>query len=273
MKQANEMMRATVKAAAAAAVLLACGNAMAASTWSVNLGGCTDVNAATYEFDCNGTGVDSTAAAIGTADYAVGTQFAAVDLDLYGGGVGVTSSPTDVNNPQHAIDNNNYVDGVLLHFDSSVILNEVTLGWRFSDWDFSVFAYTGGDPASIDPATLKLGTQLNGGAAGSWSLVASYASADGCNPSACGNLAAAIGNTSTSSTWWIVSAYANAYGTGSKVGPGGLDQGDDYFKLLAVAGIMPSSGGGSAPEPGSLALVGVALLGAWGGRKKLAPRS
>ena len=69
------------------------------------------------------------------------------------------------------------------------------------------------------------------------------------------------------SSYWLISAYDTTYGLTSSNG-GSLSSRDDSFKVLSIAGggctgtvSNNKCGGGSAPEPGSLALVGMAAMG------------
>lgn len=196
---------------------------------------------------------------------------AASSLTLYGGGFGMSSDSNGTTAPNHALDNGpatdllgtNFVTGlgnteaILVNFSSSVILNSVTTGYVAGDSDFSLFRFSGGSAPSMS----GVGTSLaNMGTAG-WSLVGNY---NGGSNSAGSTTSVNSGN--ASSSWWLITAYNSAYGSGA-----GLDQGNDFFKLLALAGTKPTppgGGGGGVPEPGSLALSAVALAGAFGIRRR-----
>jgi hypothetical protein len=251
--------------------------AQAASSWSVDLGVCSGYNqsqtsttytAATADCTHASSGLSSVTG-VGTDSYSSGAAFTLKDVDYWsGGGVGVEPLGGAEPSPEHSVDNNSYIDGVLLKFDSSIVLNAVTLGWRQNDWDFSLFRYTGTTSAqssiyneSNGTTSLSLGTTLGGG----WELVSNYAAAGGCS-SSCGDDITITGLNASdlSSSWWLVSAYSDTYGTSKKVGGGGIGEGArDYFKLLSVAGYKPTTPppNNQVPEPGSLALAAVALAG------------
>lgn len=145
-------------------------------------------------------------------------------------------------NETHTVDNSNkYVDSIVLQFNQAVTMNELSIGWKDGDADITVFAWTGATPSSANPAP----TSLTGG----WTSVAQLSDVS------VGGYTSFTSN--TSSSYWLVAAL-------------GGDTHVDSFKLLSVAGIYGGTTppGGSTPEPGSLALLGLGAAGLLAARRR-----
>ena len=145
--------------------------------------------------------------------------------------------------------------------------------------DASVFRWIGGGTPTGSPTPLigQASTTMTG-----WELVGNYGDmvTDTSNPY---NAVNAAGKTSS---WWLISAYNSGFAQTATSGTsiatenrGALDNGGDYFKLYAVAGTKCTStvdgkgvcGGtstGKLPEPATLALTSVALIGVAGLRRR-----
>lgn len=158
----------------------------------------------------------------------------------------------------HAADNSGTTDLFLLRFSEAVSLTKVSIGWNgtddFSaDSDLSVLALK--DGFGSNPAGKTLSGLLNT-VTGGWQVIGNYA-----NVGALSGNATPV-NTSVTSSWWIVSAYNSSFGTGDRLGGG-----NDYFKLLSVAVSTPTPPG-EVSEPTALLLMGTALFGIAGLRRR-----
>lgn len=228
-----------------------------------------------------------------------------------GNGQGMSSDGS--NTPNHALDNNGNTEGVLLQFGASTVLSSIGLGYTSNGQcrnntsgaitqlandascpsgttliqngttqvDVSLFRWIGSGTPTGSP------TPLVGQAAGTmtgWELVGNYGdmTTDTSNPY---NLVNSSGKTSS---WWLITAYnsgfsQNTTNSSSSIATenrGALDNGNDYFKLYAVAGSKCTTtvnaqgvcGGTTTktPEPATLALTSVALIGVAGLRRRKA---
>eukprot|EP00042_Codosiga_hollandica_P006350 m.15782 g.15782 ORF g.15782 m.15782 type:complete len:303 (+) comp26604_c0_seq1:59-967(+) len=260
--------------------------------------GVTDAGVAGVTVGLSGVTIANNTATSGVAS---GATWAATTLTSYGGGFGISSDTG--NTPGHAIDNYGKTEGVLLGFNASVTLTNIGLGYTSNALctsggtynqttgacsagslidsgntsgikvDMSLFRWTGTTVPSAAPA---LGG-VSGGTMAGWELVGNYnAGYDISNPT---NV---VNGQGKASSWWLITAYNNAFTGASDTVKGttsNLNQGDDYFKLYSVAGTKCTSGTNTAgvcggtnigklPEPATLALTSVALVGVAGLRRR-----
>ena len=207
------------------------------------------------------------------------------------GGLGMASDSTLSTAPNNAIDNGpstNSLDkinglgnteAVMLSFTSSVKLSSIDLGYVFGDSDFSLFRFGGtGAATSTPPSIGGTATGLVGMNSAGWQLVGNY-NGSGSTGTRVVNSGLNDANTAGSglgvvgSSWWLITAYNSSY-IKTDFNFGGVStQGNDFFKVLAVSGAactgtFTTCGPKKVPEPGSLALISVGLLGALGLRRR-----
>jgi len=195
-----------------------------------------------------------------TSSYKLETAY----LNVYTGGLGVknqdfTTDTTygDLNEgltspspAEHSTDNNQRYDSVLFSFNKAIDLNSVTIGWKDVDSDISLLAYTGtGSCVGTATCTSNLSGKtyaelVNFG----WSFIGHYTDL-------ATNVAKAVNAGNVTSSYWLIGAL------NPLVSATTITKGNDYVKILALAGQTTSVPPDQIPEPGTLLLMGAGLFG------------
>jgi hypothetical protein len=251
--------------------VLAGTSAHAQQTWTYASFTENTTNAGTYGNSWSQTqnGVKLTVSAYSTTGS--GGAFATAYVGNYGtgSGFGVTNNSSSegvgtVASPQHAMDNFTNTDMLALNFSSSVVLSQVASGWHNTSATTTCKNNSGGTSVCGTDSDISLlrwdqstGPTITGGTiaqllAAGWTLVNNYADMVD------DTLRATGADSTKASSWWLISAYNSAWGTGSNTA--NLSNGDDYVKVLSSITTVPATGRSGVPEPGTAAMVALALL-------------
>lgn len=246
------------------AALLVAGQASAVTTWTLGSNYGTISSGVSVQALANTGGSNNSSGAANNG--ATQTIQNATWNSSYGGIKNAdacsSGSYCDLNegvSPEHAIDNEQRYDMALLSFSSSVQLSQLKLGWKQGDSDVTVMAYQGiGAPSLIGKT---FGQLISLG----WTSIGNYSDVGTSS-------ALAINSGGIFSSYWLIGAYNPLANPGGGSVTGGSTS-YDYVKLASVSGCVSGTQGcappnGQVPEPGSMALIGLGLLGIMGLRRR-----
>lgn len=272
----------SIAAIAAAASALLAAPAFA-QTWTyATFSEVANANAGTFgnSWSTTQSGVKLTVSAYSTTGASGAIQTANIANYGVGSGFGVRNQIEGlaVSSPQHAMDNYTHTDFLALNFTNAVTaaavnanITQLATGWHNTstttgltcngsqancvDSDISLLRWTGAGGPTITGGTIA--SLLAAG----WQLVNHY-----------DNMVDDVSRNTlsgSSSSWWLISSYNSAWGTGTTTASTNLtnlSNGDDFVKVLSSV----TTTGISLPVPGSLPLAGAALLAAMVARRKFA---
>ncbi|MFT3847302.1 MAG: PEP-CTERM sorting domain-containing protein [Propionivibrio sp.] len=234
--------------------LAAVGHVSAATTWTLasDYGSISSGVTVTALSNTGGTNNSANAANNGALQTIQTATWTNTWGGIYNADACTSGSYCDTNenaSPEHSIDNNQRYDMALLTFSDLVKITDLKLGWVSTDSDVTVMAYNGSGAPTL------VGKKYSDLVSLGWVSIGNY--------SDLGTTTKAINSGGVFSSYWLIGAYNPLANPG-----GGSVTGNsyDYVKLASVTGCISGTIGcnpleNDAPEPGSMALFGLGLLG------------
>jgi len=247
---------------------LGAGGAQAQASWDIDA--CSGGTKSTSGFTgCTGTGAGVNGVTLNVKAYTTtgaGTNFSTASINTQNGYIGVLSGgETGGTSPHHAIDNvttgvssgGNSYELVLLQFSKAVDLSQLVATWTNTsgDADFQVYRWNY-NSTTPNPTV----TNFNPNSMTGWQLV-STSTGDFAD-----NLSQSITDGSYYSSYWLVSTAFGGTNDAFKLGTVSATN-VCLTSQTSTGGCGPTQGPG-VPEPVSLALFGVAALGAGVARRR-----
>lgn len=258
------MMKRTARTILGLLAALAAPAAMSVTTWGFTSSGGTEggsVGGYGNTRQWTSDGVTVTATAWSNTVGSTNTQLEQGYVGFYSGdGLGVQNKDCDGSSckagsstgdadeglsPEHTMDSNGRFDSILFSFSEAVSLSQVSIGWKNTDSDFVLMAYTGSS-GPADANTIVGGKTYSNLVSSGWTLTNKFENLAEDTPSSGTKVQSAT------SMYWLVSIAGSALWS--------PDSTKDYVKISSLKGDKAPPPP-SVPEPTSAALLGLALAG------------